>query len=228
MNTKTIVITGANSGIGLECVKQFLSNNWHVCAISRSSDNLDEIKHSNLSIYKCDVSNWTKLGEVVSDIENSFVHIDVLINNAGIAHYNELEHLEHLQISEMIKVNIQGFTNVLEAILPKMQKVKHGTIINISSLADRSPRPKSSIYAATKAYVKNLSDSLRLGNAKYNIRIMNLSPSNINTPLLQSIKKMESGYIEVEDFVDIIRFIINLPQNINIRDMVIAPTEYEG
>ncbi|MBP9743047.1 MAG: SDR family NAD(P)-dependent oxidoreductase [Burkholderiales bacterium] len=223
-----IVVTGANSGIGLECVSQFLEENWQVIAISKNSNNLKLITHTNLEIYECDVCDYTKLTNIIATVANKHITINGLINNAGVAYYSELEKLQHMQIKKMIDINVQGFTNVLELILPIMHKNNNGTIINLSSLADRLPRPYSSVYAATKAYVKSLTDSLRLSNAKHNIRIMNLSPTNINTPLLQSIKKTKSGFIEVKEFVTIIKFMVNLPHSINVRDIVIAPTEYEG
>lgn len=223
-----IVVTGANSGIGLECVYQFLEEKWQVIAISKNSNNLKLVAHTNLEIYECDVCDYTKLTNIIAILANKYTTIDGLINNAGVAYYNELEKLQYTQTKKMIDINVQGFTNVLQLVLPIMQKNNRGTIINISSLADRLPRPHSSVYAATKSYVKSLTDSLRLSNAKYNIRIMNLSPTNINTPMLHSIKKMKSGFIEVKEFVAIIKFMFKLPQSINVRDIVIAPTEYEG
>jgi len=226
---KIMVITGANSGIGLECVKQFLNDGWHISAISRKSNNLVNLTPSDkLDIYECDVTNYTALQGVVTDIITKHNVIDSLINNAGVSIYNELQNLKHSEIQEMIDTNIKGFTNALEIIIPIMQKNKSGTVLNMSSLADRYPRPNSPVYAATKAYVRSMSDSLRVSNAKYNIRVMNLSPATVNTPLLQHVKKMESGYIEVEDFVSVIKFMFNQPQNITIRDLVIAPTAYEG
>ncbi len=128
----------------------------------------------------------------------------------------------------MIQVNVSGLTNAIELVLPIMQQQQHGTIINISSLADRYPRPLSAVYAATKAYVKSLSDSLRVSCAKDNIRVINLSPALVDTPLLAKVGKNKGAVIDVAEFVKIVKFIYQTPQSICIRDMVIAPTNYEG
>ncbi|HLX52924.1 MAG TPA: SDR family oxidoreductase, partial [Aquella sp.] len=226
---KIMAITGANSGIGLECVKQFLTDGWHVSAISRKSNNLANLTpNDKLDIYECDVTNYTALQGVVDCIIAKHKVIDGLINNAGVSFYSELQDLKHSEIQDMIDINVKGLTNALEIIIPIMQKNKSGTVLNMSSLADRYPRPNSPVYAATKAYVRSISDSLRVSCAKYNIRVMNLSPATVNTPLLHNVRKMDSGYIEVADFVSVIKFMFNQPHNITIRDLVIAPTAYEG
>ena len=222
---RNILITGANSGIGLETVKQ-LSNGNNILAISRNINNIPNI--NSVIIKQCDVTNYQQINNIVEDFNNQFGEIDVLINNAGVAYYNLLENNKINEIQEMINVNILGFTNVLHSVIPLMIKNNAGTIINLSSLADRVARPNSAVYAATKAYVKSISDSLCKGLAKHNIRVSNLSPSNINTPLLQSIKKMNSGYIDVSKFVEVIKFIIKSDYSMNIRDIVIGPTGYEG
>ncbi|MFN7094114.1 MAG: SDR family oxidoreductase [Burkholderiales bacterium] len=227
MIKETIVITGANSGIGLESVKQFLASGYQVAAISKNLSNLINIESDELTIYTCDVTDYSCMQKVIADIliKNGMIH--GLINNAGVAFYDEFFNIDHDKIDLMLEVNIKGLTNVLELVLPNMQTNKLGTIINISSLADRNPRPKSAVYAATKAYVRSISDSLRLANAKYNIRVTNVAPALIETPLLKKVHAEASG-IGVEKFVEVLKFIYQQPQTVCIRDLVIAPTNYEN
>ncbi|MBY0379502.1 MAG: SDR family NAD(P)-dependent oxidoreductase [Burkholderiales bacterium] len=226
MGKDAIIITGANSGIGYECVNQFLKNDNIVVAISRNINNLERFENPNLKIFKCNVEDALGLNSIIKKISSEF-SIMGLINNAGVAYYDNFENISNKDNDEMIKTNICGFTNMIETVLPIMQAQKKGTIINISSLADRYPRPNSAVYAATKSYVKSLSDSLRLANAKNNIRVCNISPSIINTPLLAKLKKNDN-MIEVGEFVSLLKLIYNLPYHINIRDLVVAPTQYEG
>jgi NADP-dependent 3-hydroxy acid dehydrogenase YdfG len=225
----SIIITGANSGIGLELVKQLANelSQINIIAISRNTNHLEELSYSNLQYYQCDISNHENLKDIVKQISLNY-RIEGLINCAGTSYNGDFSQINHQQIEQMINVNISGLTNAIELILPLMRKEQHGTIINISSLADRYPRPLSAVYGATKAYVRSLSDSLRVSCAKDNIRVTNVAPALVDTPLLAKVGKNKGAMIEVSEFVKIIKFIYQLPQSVCIRDMVIAPTSYEG
>ena len=110
-----------------------------------------------------------------------------------------------------------------------MRERKSGTIINISSVADRNARPNGATYAATKAAVKSLSESLRMANAKYGIRICNLAPAKIKTPLLQQVQPNEdhNQIINADNLARAALWIYQQPQAICVRDLVFAPTYYE-
>jgi NADP-dependent 3-hydroxy acid dehydrogenase YdfG len=136
--------------------------------------------------------------------------------------------VSHDDNQKMIDVNLNGVINCIESVLPSMQKNKSGTIINISSIADRKSRPTLPVYAATKAAVKSLSESLRTANAKYGIRICNVSPAIIKTPLLMSSNLSDDQIIQVEDMAKAILWIYEQPKTVCIRDIVIAPTYYEA
>lgn len=224
-----IIITGANNGIGLECVKQFCTQypSNIIVAISKNLNNLQPLEYSNLQMYRCDVTDHQHLKDVIAGITQNY-GINCLINCAGTSYNGDFCDIDIAKIQQMIDINISGLTNAIELVLPSMRLYKSGTIINISSLADRYPRPLSAVYGASKAYVKSLSDSLRVSEAKYNVRICNISPAIIDTPLLTSVGKNKGQTIAVFDFVNIIKFIYQQPQSICIRDMVVTPTSYEG
>lgn len=225
-----IIITGANGGIGFECTKQFCETHTKntIIAISRKLNNLKPLVYSNLLCIECDVNDYQKIKAEIGNIVNHGNYIDGLINCAGTSFNGDFCNIGINKIQEMIDTNISGLTNMIDVVLPYMRKQKTGTIINISSLSDRYPRPNATIYAATKAYVKSLSDSLRVSEAKYNIRVNNISPAIINTPLLHTLGKDSGQTIDVKDFVNVLKFIYEQPQSICIRDIVIAPTTYEN
>ncbi|HRG64010.1 MAG TPA: SDR family oxidoreductase [Burkholderiales bacterium] len=224
---KVILITGATSGIGLECVSRFLEiNDVIVFAIGRNFSKMN-INNDRLIVRKCDVTKIDEVNTIVNEIK-SYGTIDCVINAAGVTSRGDNTIDEHDSIQKMIETNILGTTNVIECVLPIMRENKFGTVINLSSLADRYPRPNNAIYAATKAYVKSLSDSLRLQNAKYNIRVVNLAPALVATPMVNDVLGIKDGTINIKDFGEIIKFIYTQPQDVCIRDIVIAPTSYEG
>jgi NADP-dependent 3-hydroxy acid dehydrogenase YdfG len=227
--TNIIILTGANSGIGLACVKQFCVYypDHTILAISRSIDNLQiaQQSYSNCSVQQCDITNFLQLQQIIEYTSLNYKIVG-LINCAGISYNGDICSLLPDQIQALITTNTIGISNCIQAVLPTMRSNNNGTIINISSLADRYPRPNNPIYAATKAFVKSLSESLRSSEAKYNIRICNISPALVNTPMLQRYGSFNDT-IEVSQFVDIIQFVYSQPQSVCIRDIVVAPTSYE-
>ncbi len=226
---RVVVITGASSGIGLECVKQFLKlDDLQVLAIARNISSLNTIENSSLLIKQCDVQDINKLRSIVDELEDKSCKIDCLINNAGVAFNGDFTAISHDKNENMIDVNVKGLTNVLELVIPHMRKNFQGKVINLSSLADRHPRPNTAVYAATKAYVRSVSESLRQQNAKFNIRVSSISPGMVATPLAAKLRGPDVDAIDVESFVAILKIIYLQPQNICIRDLVVAPTSYEG
>ncbi|MFN8770381.1 MAG: SDR family oxidoreductase [Neisseriaceae bacterium] len=227
--SEVIIITGGNSGIGFECVKQFCEtfSDKLIIVVSKNINNLLELSYKNFQYIACDITDYQKLKTLIENIANTH-NIGCLINCAGTAYYNDFCNIDTTKIQQMIDVNIKGLTNAIELVLPYMRKQQLGTIINISSLADRYPRPLAAVYGASKAYVKSISDSLRVSEAKYNIRVCNISPALIDTPLSRKVRQGTWDKIEVEDFVNVIKFVYNQPQSVCIRDLVIAPTNYQN
>ena len=224
---KLLIITGATSGIGLACIKEFITiPDINILAIGRdfTKFNLDDAR-----IYPrgCDVTDFIKLQLLLNDYFANYLVVG-LVNAAGVVGIGELDLSTHQSNQDMLNVNIAGLTNCIEIVLPQMRKQQLGTIINLSSLADRYPRPNNAVYAATKAYVKSLSDSLRMQNAPYNIRVVNVAPALVETPMEVDGLGIKDGLIKVADFAKIIKFIFEQPQELCIRDIVVAPTNYIG
>jgi len=128
---------------------------------------------------------------------------------------------------QMIEVNLLGMMNCMEVVLPGMQQRRTGTIINISSLADRNARPQLATYAASKSAVKSLSESLRTANAKHGIRITNIAPAKVLTPMLVHSSLDEQNALSADTIAANVLWVYQQPQSVCIRDSVIAPTVYE-
>lgn len=127
----------------------------------------------------------------------------------------------------MMATNLLGVINGIEGVLPGMRERRSGTIINISSVADRNARPNYATYAATKAAVKSLSESLRMANAAFGVRICHLAPAKVLTPMLKNMNVCSDKSILPEDIARAALWIYQQPESICIRDLVIAPTVYE-
>lgn len=223
-----IIITGASSGIGSEIAKQFSQAGFSLGLLARNLQALKALNLPNTLCIETDVTDAMAFKSAVIESERKFGAVHGLINNAGFMKGGDFTSITHPDHEAMIRVNILGVMNGIEAILPSMQSRKSGTIINISSLADRNARPELATYAATKAAVKSLSESIRMANAKYGIRVCNVAPAKIKTSLLRQSNLNDEQLISVEDMAKTILWIYQQPQHICIRDMVIAPTYYEA
>lgn len=227
MNKSLVVITGASSGIGAAMAKVFSAADYYLGLLARNLEAMEKLNLPDTLCISVDVTNFDAFKKAIQDCESKFGSIDCLINNAGFAKGGEFTALDHADHMNTVNINLNGVINGIEAVLPGMRERKTGTIINISSVADRNPRPQIATYAATKAAVKSLSESLRMANAKYGIRVCNLAPAKIMTPMLMSANLDDNQIIPAEDFAKAALWMYQQPQTICVRDLVFAPTFYE-
>lgn len=223
-----IIITGASSGIGEGIATQFSQAGFSLGLLARNLKALENLKLPDTLCVETDVTDSLAVKNAIIASEKQFGPVSCLINNAGFAKAGEFNTLSLTEHEAMVQINLLGVINCIEAVLSGMQSRKTGTIINMSSLADRNSRPELATYAATKAAVKSLSESLRMANAKHGIRICNVAPAKIKTPLLINSNLNDKHIISVEDMAKTILWIYEQPQHICIRDIVIAPTYYEA
>ncbi len=227
MNKSLVVITGASSGIGASMAAVFSHAGYPVCLLSRNQAAMEKFNLPNSLCLSVDVTELEAFKKAIDLAEDKFGPVDLLCNNAGFVKAGDFVDVAHEMNETMINVNIKGVINGLEIVLSRMREQKGETIINTSSVADRNARLNFAVYAATKAAVKSITESLRMANAKYGIRICNLAPAKIRTPMLISSTLPASEVVEPIDVARVALWIYEQPQGICIRDLVIAPTSYE-
>ena len=222
-----VIITGASSGIGAGIAEHFSRAGYSLGLLARNLKAMEALHLPHSICIETDVTNPNAFNQAVAEAEKKFGSVDCLINNAGWSKSGDFTTLSHTDNETMIQVNLLGVINGVEAVLPGMQARNSGTIINISSVADRGARPNLATYAASKAAVKSLSESLRMANAKYGIRVCNVAPAKIKTPLLMTSNLNDEQIISVDDIAKAILWIYEQPQSICVRDIVVTPTNYE-
>jgi NADP-dependent 3-hydroxy acid dehydrogenase YdfG len=227
MKNSLIVITGASSGIGATTAKIFSDAGYPLALFSRNKTAMEALNLPNSICLSVDVTDYNAMQTAIEIAEEKFGPVQGLINNAGFLKGGEFTEVTHDEHEKTIDVNIKGVLNGIECVLPSMRERKTGTIINISSVADRKDRPMFASYAASKAAIKSLSESLRMANAKYGIRICNMAPTKIDTPLVIRTDLDANQIIPPEAFAKAILWVYEQPQNICVRDIVFAPTYYE-
>lgn len=229
-----VIITGASQGIGRALAFKFSKQQYPCLLISRNIEPLPELDNEKIIYKKLDVTNFSALQTAIKEAEDRFGATECIINNAGLLNVGEFRDIDIEKTHYEIDVLIKGVTNGIQCVLPAMAARKSGTIINISSIADRKPYPQAVIYHAAKHAVRSIAESLQMAEAKNNVRIMNIAPglikTNIHANMGISFEKYceilgNPTFIEPEELADIIMFCWNLPQHICIRDMTIMPTD---
>lgn len=179
---KTVFITGASAGIGLECAKKFSENNWNVVATVRNMDRIPEIlSKNNVMPVKMDVTDTESIHNAVQTAIEKFGQIDVLINNAGYYSIGVVEAISEDEIRRQIETNLLGLIFTTKAVLPFMREKRSGLIINLSSVAGRTTVPLQSIYHAGKWGVEGFSQSLQYEVEDLGIDVVLIEPGVIKT-----------------------------------------------
>jgi NADP-dependent 3-hydroxy acid dehydrogenase YdfG len=183
---KTVLITGASSGIGEATVRQFQGEGWNVAATMRSPQKLaqDSTSITQLDRVICpklDVSDVDSIQGAVAQTLDAFGQIDVLVNNAGYALLGPFEATDPEQIRQQFDTNVFGLMAVTRAVLPHFRDRNAGTLINVASIGGRMAFPLYSSYHATKWAVEGFSESLQYELEEFNIRVKIIEPGPIKT-----------------------------------------------
>ncbi|TSJ38891.1 SDR family oxidoreductase [Mucilaginibacter corticis] len=179
---KTILITGASSGIGKETAKLFQSKGWNVIATMRKPDSETELNTlANVLVTKLDVLDQDSINNAVAAGIEKFGKIDVLLNNAGYGAYGVLESFSREQIIRQFDTNVIGLLDVTKAILPHFRKNKGGILINISSIGGKMTFPLGALYHGTKFAVEGISESLSYEVEQFGGKVKIVEPGAIAT-----------------------------------------------
>jgi NAD(P)-dependent dehydrogenase (short-subunit alcohol dehydrogenase family) len=179
---KTILITGASSGIGAATAQLFLSKGWNVIATMRSPEKETALVNSDqVLVTRLNVQDLTSIENAVQQGIEKFGRIDVLLNNAGYGAYGILESFSREQIIRQFNTNVIGLLDVTKAVLPHFRENKSGIIINISSIGGKMTFPLGALYHGTKFAVEGISESLSFEVEQFGGRVKIIEPGAIAT-----------------------------------------------
>lgn len=194
---KTVLITGASSGLGNAAAGFFAANGWNVIATMRSPEKetiLTQMK--NVLVTRLDVQSPDTITDAVAAGIAKFGKIDVLVNNAGYALLGIFEAAGREQIRRQFDVNVFGLMEVTQAILPHFRQQQSGVIINISSFGGQVALPIGSLYNATKFAVEGFSESLAYELSAIGVAVKIVEPGSINTNFRTSVDLIANPHTE--------------------------------
>ncbi len=240
--TKTILITGASSGIGEACAHVFAKNKCRVILTARRGEKLKQVKQTLEKEYQVevldlvfDVRNRSEVENTLNALPENWKNIDVLINNAGLS--LGLDPIQNGDVDDwetMIDTNVKGLLFVSKVISNIMIKNGQGHIINIGSIAGKESYLNGNVYCSTKAAVDSLTKSMRIDLLSHGIRVTGIHPGAVETEFsivrfkgdVERANNVYKGFepLHPEDIADVVYFSATRPAHVNINDMLVMPT----
>ena len=239
---KTILITGASSGIGEGCARKFASQGARIILNSRSTEKLESLAQDLKEKYNADcyvmpfdVCDRNSAAAALKALPEEWQSIDVLINNAGLAIGVDKEHEGNPdEWDVMIDTNIKALLSMTRLVVPGMVERGRGHIINIGSIAGDAAYPGGSVYCATKAAVKALSDGLRIDLVDTPLRVTNIKPGLVETNFSVvrfrgDKEKADNVYrglkpLNGDDIAEVVYFAASAPEHMQVAEILVMPT----
>ncbi|MDR0938738.1 MAG: SDR family NAD(P)-dependent oxidoreductase [Mediterranea sp.] len=242
MEKKIVLITGASSGIGEGCARKFASQGWNLILNARDAAKLEALKAEleekwSIEVYVApfDVRDRAAIAASLDALPQRWQAIDVLLNNAGLVIGVDKEFEGNLdEWDVVIDTNIKGLLAMTRLVVPGMIARGRGHIINIGSIAGEAAYPGGSVYCATKAAVRALSDGLRIDLVDTPLRVTNIKPGMVETNF--TVVRYRGDKAAADDFyrgihvltgddvAETVYFAAAAPPHIQIAEVLIMPT----
>jgi NADP-dependent 3-hydroxy acid dehydrogenase YdfG len=243
MKAKTVLITGATSGIGKATAKKFAKAGYNLIITGRRKEKLEQYAEKLATKYVVkvlplafDLRKVSEVKKAIKSLGKSWVKIDILINNAGLAKGFDPIHEGHIEDWElMIDTNLKGLLYMTRMIAPKMVKAKSGHIINVASTAGKEVYPNGNVYCASKHAVDALTKAMRIDLYKHGIRVGQVAPGHVESTEFALVRfdgdreksKIYDDFVPTnsKDIANVIYFMASQPAHVNIQDILVMGTQ---
>lgn len=235
---KTVLITGATSGFGEACARQFAAGGYRLIITGRRKERLEALKqeleaHTDVLPLVFDVQDKKAVFAAINSLPDTWTAIDILINNAGLALGRD--HFQDASLDDwetMLDTNVKGLLYVSRAVVPLMIARQQGHIINLGSIAGKEVYEKGNVYCASKYAVDAISKSQRIDLLQHRIKVTAIHPGAADTEFsrvrfkgdMTQAAKIYEGYtpLRAEDVADAIYYCANLPEHVCINEVNIT------
>ena len=242
MKTKTVLVTGASSGIGLALATCLLEKGARVIGTSRDKRRLKDLKiayEDRFFAHNLDATDHESCISIVGRLPDEWQEIDILVNNAGsdVGGRRDFQDGRLEDWLNTVETNVNGVIRVTHAVIRGMQDRGEGDIVNIGSTSGVEPTPTTTVYSASKHAINGFSESLRKENENTNVRIMQVLPGMVRTEFAATrfadAKKGEAFYdnfgkwLFPEDVANAVMYLLEQPRHVCIPQLVIVPRPAE-
>ncbi len=241
MKDRIIFITGATSGIGEGCARKFAAMGSDLILNGRNTEKLAELKAEltakgvDVLTLPFDVRDREAMRAALDSLEGKWKNIDVLVNNAGLVIGLDKEFEGNLDEWDVVlDTNVRALLTMTRMVVPGMVERGHGHIINIGSIAGDAAYPGGSVYCATKAAVKALSDGLRIDLVDTPLRVTNIKPGMVETNFTvvryRGDKERADDFykgihaLNGDDVAEVVYFAASAPAHVQIAEVLVMPT----
>jgi len=217
---KTVLITGASSGIGKETAYVYAEHNYNLILSARRKENLEAVKKEieerhkvKVDIFDLDLSETNSAELLYNQVKAANLKVDVLINNAGFGINGNFIDIDINKEESMLILNIITLTKLTKLFVQDMVKNKNGHIINIASTAAFQGIPKFATYAASKAYVLHFSEAIAQELKKDNVKVTVINPGATQSEFANTAKANEKHFSKAPSSRDLAEFIYKTMKN---------------
>jgi NADP-dependent 3-hydroxy acid dehydrogenase YdfG len=241
---RTILITGATSGIGEATARLLAKENCRLILTGRRKDRLEALQAdlqelTEVRALHFDVRRKEEVYAAINGLPEEWQSIDGLVNNAGLAvGLSPVHEGNEEDWDRMIDTNVKGVLYVLKAVIPLMIRRNTGHIVNISSIAGKETYPNGNVYCGTKHALDSITQSVRMELLPYDIKVTSVSPGMVETEFsLVRFKgdedRSSNVYKNVEalqpqDIADVILYCLNTPKRMNLHEVIVMPSVQAG
>jgi short-subunit dehydrogenase len=208
MSIDTVLITGASSGIGEALARLFAREGYDLVLVARSQDKLEQLAsqledqtQAQVWVEPTDLSRRGAAAKLAARLKKQNLVLDVLVNNAGVLEHGNFIELPVSTHQGMIDLNISSLTGMLAAFLPPMVERGRGRILNVASIGAFQPIPSLATYAATKAYVLSLTESLSEELKGSGVSVTALCPGITDTNMVSGAQDRSQGLKKIPQFM---------------------------
>lgn len=189
-SNKTVLITGATSGIGKATAIAFVTKGYITYATDKDTSNMQELEKLGCRIRNIDVTIDSIMVNRIKAIEDETGGIDILVNNADFGQNGVIEELSIDKIRKQFEVNVFGLIRITQLVLPKMRERNSGRIINIGSVGGDFTTPGASAYHASKWALESFNDGLRGELRQFGIEVVLIKPGGVYTNFMNTANKL--------------------------------------
>ncbi|GAA2613128.1 SDR family oxidoreductase [Streptomyces axinellae] len=233
------VVTGASAGIGAAVARALSEAGHPLLLLARRAAEMTALGLPDTLCRSVDVSDAEAVTAAVRQAEGRYGPTDLIVNNAGQMFLGFLADQPTEQWQRMFDVNVHGLLNGVRAVLPGMIERRHGTIVNVSSVAGRNVYPNHTVYSGTKFAVQGMSESLRAEVSGQGVRVIVIAPGSVETDILAQTthEGVKAGYQAFKDSIELlvpedvaaaVLFAYQQPQRVTVREVILASTEQLG